>query len=52
MSYIKIFYFLFARPLWRESIRTGLMMATVVLGVAVVLPHISSNSILYPSASA
>ena len=37
MSYLKIFYILFARPLWRESLRTALMMATVALGVAVVL---------------
>ena len=37
MAYLTIFYFLFARPLWRERLRTLLMMATVALGVAVVL---------------
>ena len=37
MSYLKLFYYLFARPLWRERLRTTLMIATVALGVAVVL---------------
>lgn len=37
MSYLKIFYLLFARPLGRNSLRTALMIATVALGVAVVL---------------
>jgi len=37
VPYLRIFYFLFARPLWRESVRTALMVATVALGVAVVL---------------